>query len=75
MRCLDAGSTLARKNNGMIDKTDIEAKAIKDARRFSPIGINCHLCPRKACGQRAHRPLLVELPIDTSRRGSTRYES
>ena len=32
MRCLDAGSALARKNNGMIDKTDIEARAIKDAR-------------------------------------------
>lgn len=47
----------------------------KDARLFSPIGINCHLCPRKACGQRAHRPLFVDLPIDTSRRGTTRYES
>jgi hypothetical protein len=33
MRCLDAGSALATKNNGMIDKTDMEAKAIKDARR------------------------------------------
>jgi len=33
MRCLDAGSALARKNNGMIDKTDMEAKAIKKARR------------------------------------------
>jgi predicted transcriptional regulator/transcriptional regulator with XRE-family HTH domain len=42
---------------------------------FSSIGINCHLCPRKACGQRAHQPLFVELPIDPSRRGTTRYES
>jgi hypothetical protein len=33
MRCLDAGTALAKKNNGMIDKTDMEAKAIKDARR------------------------------------------
>lgn len=42
---------------------------------FSPIGINCHLCPRQACSQRAHQPLFVDLPIDTSRRGNTRYES
>lgn len=39
------------------------------------IGINCHLCPRTACGQRAHQPLHMELPIDTNRRGRTRYES
>jgi predicted transcriptional regulator/transcriptional regulator with XRE-family HTH domain len=46
-----------------------------DERLFSPIGINCHLCPRQACPQRAHRPLFIELPIDTNRRGNTRYES
>jgi len=46
-----------------------------DAELFSPIGINCHLCPRQACSQRAHQPLLIELPIDTKRRGNTRYES
>ncbi len=34
MRCLDAGSALAKRNNGMIDKTDMEKQAIKDARRF-----------------------------------------
>jgi hypothetical protein len=34
MRCLDAGSALAGRNNGMIDKTDMERQAIKDARRF-----------------------------------------
>ena len=42
---------------------------------FSPIGINCHLCPRQNCAQRAHQPLFVELPISTDRRGNTRYES
>lgn len=47
----------------------------EDSRLFSPIGINCHLCPRQACAQRAHQPLLIELPIDTNRRGDTRYES
>jgi hypothetical protein len=44
-------------------------------RLFSPIGISCHLCPRSSCSQRAHQPLVVELSIDTDRRGDTRYES
>lgn len=48
---------------------------LKDPEIFVPIGINCHVCPRKACGQRAHQPLSVPLRIDTDRRGSTRYES
>ena len=48
---------------------------VDDARIFSPIGINCHICPRQACSQRAHQPLVTELPIDTARRGETRYES
>ena len=42
---------------------------------FSQIGINCHLCPRQACSQRAHQPLFIELPISPDRRGNTRYES
>ncbi len=33
MRCLDAGSALANRNDGMIDKTQFEQQAIKDARR------------------------------------------
>jgi XRE family transcriptional regulator, fatty acid utilization regulator len=48
---------------------------LDDQRMFSRIGINCHLCPRRACSQRAHQPVFMELPIDTTRRGSTRYES
>jgi hypothetical protein len=48
---------------------------IADDGLFSPIGINCHLCPRQACSQRAHQPLFTELPIGTKRRGNTRYES
>ena len=48
---------------------------LEDERLFSPIGINCHLCPRQACSQRAHQPLFIELPIDPKRRGNTRYES
>ena len=31
MRCLDGGSALANRNNGMIDKTDMEQKAIRAA--------------------------------------------
>jgi hypothetical protein len=34
MRCLDAGAAIAKRNRGMIDKTDMEIRAIKDARRF-----------------------------------------
>ena len=34
MRCLDAGASLAGRNAGVIDKTDMEKRAIKDARRF-----------------------------------------
>lgn len=34
MRCLDAGSAVANRNNGMIDKTEMELRAIKEARRY-----------------------------------------
>lgn len=44
-------------------------------RMFSRIGINCHVCPRQACSQRAHQPVFMDLPIDSARRGNTRYES
>jgi Family of unknown function (DUF6511) len=33
VRCL-AGAALAKRNKGMIDKTDMELRAIKDVRRF-----------------------------------------
>ena len=42
---------------------------------FTPIGINCRLCPRQSCAQRAHQPVHLELPIDEHRRGETRFES
>jgi hypothetical protein len=32
MRCLDAGAEIAKRTNGMIDKTARETQAIKDAR-------------------------------------------
>lgn len=48
---------------------------IDDQTLYHPIGINCQLCPRQACSQRAHQPLFINLPMNTNRRGSTRYES
>ena len=61
-----------------IEHTDKVIYASPYARKdigFSEIGINCHLCPREGCTQRAHQPMLVELNIDPTRRGSTRYDS
>lgn len=52
-----------------------DAYNLEDETLFSPIGISCHLCPRQACSQRAHAPLFMELQVNTSRRGNTRYES
>jgi predicted transcriptional regulator/DNA-binding XRE family transcriptional regulator len=48
---------------------------LKDDRIFNRIGINCHLCSRQACTQRAHQPVFMDLPIDPARRGNTRFES
>lgn len=48
---------------------------LADRELYSPIGINCHICSRKACSQRAHQPLFVELSINPKHRGTTRYES
>ena len=46
-----------------------------DRSLYAPIGINCHVCPRQACSQRAHQPVHMILPLDTDRRGQTRWES
>ena len=43
--------------------------------RATPIGINCRLCPRQHCTQRAQQPIHLDLPIDENRRGRTRFES
>jgi predicted transcriptional regulator len=48
---------------------------LDDESLFSRIGINCHVCPRQACSQRAHQPVFMDLPIDAARRGNTRHES
>jgi predicted transcriptional regulator/transcriptional regulator with XRE-family HTH domain len=48
---------------------------LTDPNLTTPIGINCRLCPRQHCAQRAHQPIHLDLPIDENRRGSTRFES
>lgn len=39
------------------------------------IGVNCRLCPRKQCEQRAHDPFFSDLKLDENRRGYTHFES
>ncbi|MCU4652808.1 short-chain fatty acyl-CoA regulator family protein [Roseibacterium sp. SDUM158016] len=40
-----------------------------------PIGINCRICPRVNCDQRAHNAMVLTEPLDERRRGTTRYAS
>ena len=39
------------------------------------VGVNCRLCPRHNCQQRAHDPFHSSLTIDEDRRGVTHFES
>lgn len=39
------------------------------------VGVNCRLCPRKNCEQRAHDPFHITLEVDEDRRGVTHFES
>jgi predicted transcriptional regulator/transcriptional regulator with XRE-family HTH domain len=48
---------------------------VADELLYAKIGINCRICPRQSCSQRAHNPLAFELSVDPSRRGDTRLES
>ena len=48
---------------------------LQDENLATPIGINCRLCPRQHCAQRAQQPIHLDLPIDENRRGQTRFES
>ena len=58
------------------------ARALGYAEAFSltgapvvPIGINCRICPRGNCDQRAHPAAILTAPLDERRRGATRYDS
>jgi XRE family transcriptional regulator, fatty acid utilization regulator len=42
--------------------------------RMTPIGINCRICPRAACDQRAHQAAVLTQPVDERRRGATRFD-
>ncbi|MGY6537149.1 MAG: helix-turn-helix domain-containing protein [Pararhodobacter sp.] len=41
----------------------------------TPVGINCRICPRANCDQRAHHASILTTPVDERRRGATRYEA
>ncbi|WP_296476337.1 short-chain fatty acyl-CoA regulator family protein [Roseinatronobacter sp.] len=41
----------------------------------TPIGINCRICPRAGCDQRAYQASVLKTPVDESRRGATRYDT
>jgi len=42
--------------------------------RMVPIGINCRICPRANCDQRAHQAAILTQPVDERRRGATRFD-
>lgn len=42
--------------------------------RMVPIGINCRICPRAHCDQRAHQATILTQPVDEKRRGATRFD-
>jgi XRE family transcriptional regulator, fatty acid utilization regulator len=42
--------------------------------RMVPIGINCRICPRANCDQRAHQATILTQPVDEKRRGATRFD-
>lgn len=44
------------------------------APRMVEIGINCRICPRANCDQRAHHAAILTRPVDEKRRGATRYD-
>ncbi|MEM7257488.1 MAG: short-chain fatty acyl-CoA regulator family protein, partial [Pseudomonadota bacterium] len=46
-----------------------------DEHLYAKIGINCRICPRQSCAQRAQNPLTIELSVNPSIRGDTRLES
>ena len=50
-----------------------EAFSVSGA-RMTPVGINCRICPRSNCDQRAHQAVVLSQPVDEKRRGATRFE-
>ena len=50
-----------------------EGFSMADA-RMTEIGINCRICPRASCDQRAHQAAILTRPVDAARRGVARYD-
>jgi predicted transcriptional regulator len=50
-----------------------EGFSMSDA-RMTEIGINCRICPRADCDQRAHQAAILTRPVDALRRGVTRFD-
>ena len=44
------------------------------AAQMTLIGINCRICPRANCDQRAHQAVILTQPVDERRRGATRFD-
>jgi hypothetical protein len=44
-----------------------------DGARMTEVGINCRICPRTNCDQRAHQAVVHAAPVDAMRRGATRF--
>lgn len=42
---------------------------------MTPVGINCRICPRTHCDQRAHQAVVMPQPVNAMRRGATRFET
>ncbi len=42
---------------------------------LTPVGINCRICPRANCDQRAHHASILTIPVDERHRGATRYDA
>jgi XRE family transcriptional regulator, fatty acid utilization regulator len=42
--------------------------------RSTPIGINCRICPRANCDQRAHQATILTHVVDEKRKGATRFD-
>ena len=49
-----------------------EAFTVENA-RMTEVGINCRICPRANCDQRAHQAVIAVGPVDEHRRGQTRF--
>ncbi len=46
---------------------------LRGTQKATEVGINCRICPRANCDQRAHNAMILNEPVDIRRRGATRY--